>query len=86
MQTMPTDLVNNGNKPFINGQLTVLNNMVTRKVETIWTSKIITSTKIQTDQTNRIIDRLREDNAQLQDQDVDLAREVRSTVASNATP
>lgn len=50
------------------------------------TSKIITLTSIQTDQTNRVIDQLKGDNAQLRNQEADLTREVQSMVAASVTP
>lgn len=67
-QIMLTDLMNSRIKPIITSLLTVVNNTMTRKMKTIWTSKIVTLTNIQVDQRRRVVDLLREDNARLQGQ------------------
>lgn len=56
MQIILTNLLNIRVKPFVTSQLTALVDAMTGKMKTIWTSKMITLTTIQADQTNRVID------------------------------
>lgn len=85
MQTMLLEMLNNGIKSFVTNQLMTLDNAKTRTMKTIRTSKIISLCSIQADQTNKIVDQVREENTQLQNQVADLIREVCSMAAAKAT-
>lgn len=80
------DLLDDGIKPVLEAKFTTIRNMFTQEMKSIISKRLLISSNIQEEARNRNIDQIREDNAWLWTEVVDITREVRSTVAAKSSP